>query len=277
MDNVLTKIAEAVAAKLTYTDEFAVVTYPFVDRWTVGFMSDTFIENNDVGPNLPYLSIYGSPKYTRSWSLVRSGKTVSTITHVGTSTKHYKLSGTPTGAYSYVLQIKAGGFFGVATYKLSNDGGTIFGPDTIVPQGGKITIGDGSTFEFFGSGILVSADTYSWITEMTRTDVYRSYVFSGAVDMEIVAATEDEFSGVVADDHVGYRDQLIALFTEESGIGIDDFSWAHIILDHAPTVILDDRISKYRGLVSLNVEGELYLTRTIEEIAETITVTPEEN
>lgn len=72
-------------------------------------------------------------------------------------------SGTPVGNAVALLQIVDAGAPGVATYKLSQDGGATFGEVTAVPVNGQIAVGATGVTMVLAAGDLVADDTYACV------------------------------------------------------------------------------------------------------------------
>jgi hypothetical protein len=90
-----------------------------------------------------------------------AGGYLTPVVHAGTGPEATN-SGSPTGNGEVVVEIVVGGALGVATYKLSTDGGTIWAAATPTPVNGQITVaGTGATL-VLGSGDHVAGDTYSF-------------------------------------------------------------------------------------------------------------------
>jgi len=268
VDKVLTAIGTAIASKLTGVNEDGETFYPFVNRWDYGFPDDEFIENCEIAKYKPFMSVYGSFKYVRDWSLVDKDGTQSksNVEHDGTSVLNYALEGEHRGNNDYVLEIVTGGALGTALYKLSKDGGESWGDPSIVPDNGRIVISDGTTLVFTGVGSLVTGDRYSWETVSLVKETYRSYRFAGTVDIELLAATEIELLGDT--ETVGYLDQLVNLFSEKAGVVMDSFSHVITSIKEMPSPIGDIRVDKYRGAVVIDVEGCLYTSKDVPMIGE---------
>jgi hypothetical protein len=266
MEKILEKIAEAVASKITgIPNDESEASYPFTGRWLVGFPDDTFVENCAITENKPFMSLYaGSQKYVRNWGLVKQvlDKSITEVVHEGGSTLQFELTGTHRGNNDYVLKIVQGGDPGTATYRLSTDGGETFGDETTVPAGGEIDIGDGTILAFSGTGQFVSGDTYSWKTISLMKYTYRSHVYSGTVNIELLAFTEKELCGDEEAGFTGYMDQLVELFADKAGINNNGYPIRASILA-LPTVIKDIRVNKYWGTMVLEVEGELYVEKSV--------------
>lgn len=71
-------------------------------------------------------------------------------------------SGTPAGNGDVVVEIVVGGALGVATYKLSTDGGTTFDAAVATPANGQITAGATGATLTLEAGTHVAGDTYAF-------------------------------------------------------------------------------------------------------------------
>lgn len=121
---------------------------------------------------------------TGSWSIAEAGwarfdvvlakaALSSDLTFVGTgaSDSVYDVIGTPTGTFGVVIEIVTGGMIGVATLKVSVDGGVTWGPTVAVPDG-EATIdalgalhSTGMSVNFSDSyGAFVAGDRWSFQT-----------------------------------------------------------------------------------------------------------------
>ncbi len=115
---------------------------PLVDR-----LRDVFATGGQ-GPLVIAVPVAGLP-----------GGYMTPIVHVGTGPEA-ALSGVASGNSDAVVSIVVGGALGVATYKLSEDGGATWGVTGDTPANGQIAIGtSGATITL--SGVQVAADTYS--------------------------------------------------------------------------------------------------------------------
>ena len=88
------------------------------------------------------------------------GGYVTPVEHVGTGPDG-AVSGVPAGNSTAVVKIVVGGALGVATYKLSEDGGTTWGATTPTPANGQIAIGTTGVTLTLAAGDHVADDTYS--------------------------------------------------------------------------------------------------------------------
>lgn len=91
-----------------------------------------------------------------------SGGYVSPINHAGTGPEA-TISGVPTANATVQVVIVAGGAPGVATYKLSEDGGATFGIVDPVPGNGQIAIGTTGVTLVMAAGDLVADDTFDFL------------------------------------------------------------------------------------------------------------------
>jgi Protein of unknown function (DUF2586) len=91
-----------------------------------------------------------------------AGGYVTPVDHVGNGPVG-STSGIPAGNETAQVKIIVGGAFGVASYKLSSDGGATFGAETPVPENGQVAIGDTGITLVFVAGNLVANDTYTFL------------------------------------------------------------------------------------------------------------------
>ncbi len=135
------------------------------------------------------------------------------ITHTGSGTATYELTGNHKGNNSYVLKITTGGTVGTEPYPqyaLSFDGGETFGDPQDIPADGKISIGDGMAFEFEVGGAVVIDDTYAWQTIAKRVSVFKEKGITIKIRTEIWAKKKKE----LFESEEGYLDQFSNLLIE---------------------------------------------------------------
>jgi hypothetical protein len=89
------------------------------------------------------------------------GGTISTLKHTGTG-PDADVSGLPGGNADVIAEIVDAGAPGVATCKLSKDGGATFGVAAAVPANGQISVADTGTTIVLAAGNLVAGDRYSY-------------------------------------------------------------------------------------------------------------------
>lgn len=135
---------------------------------------------------------------------------ITDITHTGTGTATYAITGKHEGNNSYILEISTGGTIGTIPYpqfELSINGGVPRTED--IPADGKIAINDATTFEFEVGGIVVLDDTYSWQTIARRVNVQKEKDIETRFRIELWAKTKKELF-----ETDGYYDQLSKLLIE---------------------------------------------------------------
>ncbi len=89
-----------------------------------------------------------------------AGGYITPLEHVGEGPVA-TLSGLPAGNAAAVIQIVVGGALGVATYKLSQDGGATWGVTGPTPANGQIAVGTTGVTIVLAAGVHVADDTYS--------------------------------------------------------------------------------------------------------------------
>ena len=90
-----------------------------------------------------------------------AGGYITPVVHAGTGPEG-ATSGTPSGNAEAVVEIVVGGVLGVATYKLSLDGGATFGAPEATPANGQIAIAATGVTLVLTAGVHVAADTYTF-------------------------------------------------------------------------------------------------------------------
>jgi len=136
---------------------------------------------------------------------------VSDITHTGTSAATYQITGSHKGNNSYILKITTEGTIGTAPYpqySLQVNGGN-WSAVAEIPADGKISIGDGTTFEFEVGGVVILDETYAWQTIAKRINVTKDKEIQVGIRIEIWAKTKKELF-----ETGGYYKQLSAQLTE---------------------------------------------------------------
>lgn len=89
-----------------------------------------------------------------------AGGYITPVEHVGTGPVA-AVTGVATGNADAVVSIVVGGELGVATYKLSEDGGATWGVTGPTPANGQIAIGATGATITLAAGVQIAADTYS--------------------------------------------------------------------------------------------------------------------
>lgn len=238
-------------------------TKVFTDRATLEFPDYDFLENVDVKKDEPYMAlIISSQAYSSMHRLVEKTaiQTVSEIEHQGSSQASFDLSGTHRGNNDFVLEIVTSGSPGAAEYRLSKDGGESFGEVQTVPADGQVTIGDGTTLTFGAEGDLVAGDSYFWQTISMMELKYRTDELSIRTIIELYTADEIELLG--DDNFTGYLDQLRSFFIEQRAIHDGEHIF-RVNLDRKAQPYSDFRGGKFRGVISVIIEGALYYKKQV--------------
>ncbi|MDH3975530.1 MAG: DUF2586 domain-containing protein [Deltaproteobacteria bacterium] len=116
----------------------------------------------------------------------QDGGYITALEHTGTGPEA-SLSGVPAGNADVVVEIVLGGALGVATYKLSEDGGQNFSADTATPADGQIAVGaTGVTITLGGGSDQVAADQFTFnvrtaIGPVTKTGTGPDVTAAGTV------------------------------------------------------------------------------------------------
>ena len=238
-------------------------TKVFLNRYTTEFPDYEFIEKADVKANQPYMAIViASQSYNPNYYLAdrQDIQTISDITHTGTSIASYALSGTHRGNNSFAIRIAASGALGVAQYEWSKDGGEIYTSPQIVPANGQIDNGDGTIFIFGDEGDLVMGDVYTWDTVSLKELTYHTDTVNYNVSIQLYVNNADELFGKTG--FTGYLDQLRKIFIENRAITDGDYIY-RVSLNKKAQPYSDSRAGKYRGLLSVIVEGALYYKKQV--------------
>src|SRR5687767_7149892 len=94
--------------------------------------------------------------------------TNSAVTKSNGSAPTITLAGAPVDDFQVILAIASSGALGVGTFKVSLDGGDVYGPVITIPSGGSYIIPDpagtasSGTTVTFPVGTYTAGDTYSW-------------------------------------------------------------------------------------------------------------------
>ncbi len=137
---------------------------------------------------------------------------ITDITHTGSGAATYEITGNHKGNNSYILKITTGGTVGTEPYPqyaIQINGGDWSAPEDI-PADGKISIGDGTTFEFEVDGSVVTDDTYEWQTIAKRLNVFKEKGINIKIRTEIWAKKKKE----LFESGTGYLDQFSNLLIE---------------------------------------------------------------
>lgn len=255
MSNIVEKLRDLLADSIIGRKSTGKV---FINRATLEFPDYDFLENVKVQKDEPYMAlVIASQAYNSMHRLVKKTaiQTVSEIEHQGSSQASYNMSGIHRGNNSIVLEIVTSGAFGVAEYRLSKDGGESFGEVQTVPADGQVAIGDGTTLTFGGEGDLVAGDSYSWQTVSMMELKYQTDELTIRIVIEIYTSDDVELLG--DNDFKGYLYQLKSFFTEQRAIH-DGKHIFRVNLDRKAQPYSDFRAGKFRGVISVIIDGALY-------------------
>lgn len=260
MSNIVEKLKDMLVDSIIGRKAVAKV---FTDRATLEFPDYDFLENVNVRKDEPYMAlIIASQAYSSMHRLVEKTaiQTVSEIEHQGSSQASFDLSGSHRGNNYFILEIVTSGALGAAEYHLSKDGGESFGEAQTVPPGGQVAIGDGTTLTFGAEGDLVAGDSYYWQTVSMMELKYRTDELTVRIVIELYTADEIELLG--NDNFTGYFDQLKSFFTEQRAIHDGEHIF-RINLDRKAQPYSDFRAGKFRGVISVIIEGALYYKKQV--------------
>jgi hypothetical protein len=241
----------------------------FVKRYTVHFPDYDFIEKVDVKENQPYMAlIISSYVFNSNYHLAnkKAIQTISDIDHQGTSAASYVLTGTHRGNNNFVIRIAASGALGTAQYQWSKDGGDNYTNAQVVPPNGQIINGDGTTFTFGSEGNLVMGDVYTWETVSMMELTYCTDAVVYNVSIQLYTATKIELFGNTK--FTGYLDQLRQFFVEHRAINDSEYIY-RVSLNKKAQPYSDTRAGKYRGLLTIVIEGALYHKKQVPIIGTT--------
>ena len=171
-----------IAADVTEDNPYCLISLSGYKENPMGFLFDTYIEY-----------------------------AITDIIRTGTGTAEYQITGNHKGNNSYILKITTGGTVGTLPYPqytIQINGGDWSTPADI-PADGKISLGDGSTFEFEVGGLVVLDDTYSWQTIAKRVNVDKEKEIGIKIRIEIWSKTKKELF-----ETDGYFSQLTKLLIE---------------------------------------------------------------
>jgi len=137
--------------------------------------------------------------------------TVGSITHLGTGTATYAITGDHEGNNTFLLEITTSGIIGTEPYpqyRLKQNDGEFSTPQDI-PADGAIAIPDNTIFTFEVGGAVVADDTYAWQTFALRANITKEKAITLRLRAAIWAKTKKELFATG-----GYFDQLSKLLVD---------------------------------------------------------------
>lgn len=127
----------------------------------------------------------------------QAGGYITPVVHVGEGPDGVA-SGTPVKNAEAVVSIVEGGALGVATCKVSEDGGTTFAATAPVPENGQVAIGTTGVTLVLAEGALVADETYSFLVRSpigpitlvgTGSDITAAGTVKAGADVKLLIVT----------------------------------------------------------------------------------------
>lgn len=266
MSNIIERLGSLLADNIIGRDGTSKV---FTKRYSVQFPDYDFIERADVQENKPYMAlVISSQTFNPNYHLADKNtiQTISDITHQGSSAASYVLTGTHRGNNKFAIRIAASGALGIAQYQWSKDGGDNYTSAQVVPLNGQIINGDGTTFTFGSEGNLVMGDVYLWETVSMMENTYCTDAVVYNVSIQLYTSTQIELFGNTG--FTGYLDQLRQFFVGHRAIDDSEYIY-RVSLNKKAQPYSDTRAGKYRGLLTIVIEGALYHKKQVPIIGAT--------